>query len=133
MTSGQTLTGTTKAEALIGGEGDDTFRNVGGGDYVHGKGGIDTIELQGKPTDYKIVVDMMPDGPMLNILIRATGDTIPTVRSIERIRFMSTGQVCKWDSWLGGLTYDVPAAGAPAIDTAKIADLLSQAQKLLGR
>ncbi len=51
---GETLTGTQKADILIGGAGDDMLIAGAGNDSLNGGGGTDTVILTGRPTDYRV-------------------------------------------------------------------------------
>jgi hypothetical protein len=78
-----TLTGTAKADILLGGAGDDVLISEGGADRLHGGPGRDLAVLPGARADY----DTARDGPRL-VLQGASGPVY--LVEIEAVEFAAT-------------------------------------------
>ncbi len=78
--AGETLTGTQKADFLVGGAGNDTFLPGAGSDGINGGAGTDTVILAGRVQDYSIAKEA--NG------YRLTGPSTSTfVTNVENFKF----------------------------------------------
>ena len=80
---GTTLTGTAKADILLGGAGDDVLIGQGGADRLHGGPGRDVAALPGARADYEIT----NDGPRL--VLRGSSGQVYLVE-VEAVEFAAT-------------------------------------------
>lgn len=98
------IIGTENFDGLIGTEFADKFTPKDGSDYIDGKGGPDTVYLDGKLLDYTFRQNS--DGS-IRILYIPSGNT-KIAKNIEY--FSISGSIYSWDSGIRGLVpyYSTP-------------------------
>lgn len=102
--SGEILAGTAQEDYLIGGAGNDIFVPGQGNDGINGKGGIDTVMLSGRFSDYTLTVS--GEGYLLS-----GPEGLDYLRDIEFLQFEN-----------GGL-YDIEQGILTGEDTPGVLDL----------
>ena len=81
-----TLTGTAQADSIFGDNGNDMINGGAGDDYIDGGNGQDTLVLDGKRSDYRVLEGL--NGSVIVRDLRAGGtDGQDRLFSIERIQF----------------------------------------------
>ena len=81
LTTGQTLTGNSLANAITGGAGDDTLRGAGGNDTLNGGDGTDTAVYSSN------AVSGIASSALGNLIITTAAEGQDTLQGVEFLRF----------------------------------------------